>query len=221
MEKAMDVFGRALYRFSHGDKSPLYFESGGKRSAFALAHYFIKDPKRFGKLEKEALKLSKGKILDVGCGTCKYIPYLMKRGKVLGIDISAYNIRIGRETGLRNVRTADIFKFKKKEKYDTILLLQNNIGIGGTLPRTMELLKVLRGLLKPDGIILTDARATKKKFISKTITLSWKGKRSQSFQWAYFSRSYLRKLCDEAGLNIKVLDNTHSSYLAKITLKDQ
>ena len=221
MKKSMDVFGQALLDYSRGDKDKFFFEdSNGNRYQHPLSKYF-RDFKTFTKLEKKIISKTKGEILDLGCGTGNYIPYLNKKGKVLGIDISPNVIEVAKEKyGLRNVKVADIFKFKTSKKFDTIVLLENNLGMAGTLKKTKQLLKILANLLKKDGQILTNAwNVPKRTYYEGELSPVWKEKKGQKFKWISFNAKFLKGLCEEVGLNFEIVDRDRYHYLAKITKK--
>ena len=92
------------------------------------------------KLEQKALKMAKGRILDVGAGSGCHALWLQDKGMdVTAIDISPYSIETMKERGLANVLEQDFFTLK--EKYDTILMLMNGIGIVGTLNRLPDFFK--------------------------------------------------------------------------------
>jgi len=220
----MEVFGQALLDFSRGDNEKFYLQdSKGKKSEQKLSKYF-RNYKEFTNLERKIIFLSKGEILDVGCGTGQYIPHLMKKGKVLGIDISSKAIQAAKEKyNLKNVKVADIFNFKPSKKFDTIVLLENNLGMAQTIPRTKKLLKILSNHLNTSGQILTDAHEVKGKnhdtVFNGELRPVWKGKIGDKFMWINFNSGYLKELCEEMSLNLKVIGRNKTSYLAKITKK--
>ncbi len=163
MKQSMNVFGRALYGYHKGDRDRFYFiDQKGKKYPWDLKRYF-RNYRQLSGLEKRIISLSYGNILDVGCGPGYYIPSLMKRGRVIGIDISEIIIRITKERGLKNCKVADIFKFKTRNKFDTITLLENNLGMGETLSGAKRLLRMLSSLLKENGQILTISKRIRKK----------------------------------------------------------
>ena len=164
------------------------------------------------------LKKPEARILDVGCGPGNYIPYLKKKGTVLGIDISPEVIKVCKERGIKNVKVANIFKFKTKEKFDTIVLLENNLGMAETIPKTKKLLKILSNLLKENGQILTNAREVKTgKVYDGKMRFLWKKKKGKYICWISFNSKYLKELCKEVGLSMQVFDREGHHYLAKIT----
>ncbi len=153
-KKAMELFGEALRAYAYGDKSRFYFrDMKGNLHEHKLNRYFRKHT-RLSKLEKRLTSLSRGNILDVGCGTGNYITALSEKGNVQGIDISKNVIDVARMKGCDNCFVADIFKFHSKNKFDTITFLENNMGMGGSVNKTRQLLKILSRLLKDGGQIL-------------------------------------------------------------------
>ena len=215
MKKSMDLFGKALLSYLHGDRDKFFFgNSSGDKYAHPLKKYF-RSYDKLTRLERKIISLANGEILDVGCGTGMYVPYLAKKGKVTGIDISTNIIRVAKEMKIKNVFVADIFKFKPKKKYDTIVLLENNLGMAETLKRTKQLLKILGSLLKENGKILTNIRNVPRGtyFVGELYPI-WKGQKGQKFKWISFNAKFLRKLCDEEGLKLKIVDRDKWNYLA-------
>lgn len=219
----MDFFGKALYQYWKGNKSSkLYFiQNNQEKFEIDLERYF-REFNKLSALEKEAIKLAYGDILDVGCATGYYIPALKKRGNVDAIDISEYAIRIAEESGIENSHIANIFKYKPKKKFNTIILLENNIGLAGTLSKTKKMLKILAGLLKRNGQILCIiAKCKTVDSWGVLFTPLWNGKKGKSFKWLHFSIKFLSKICAKFNLNLEILgedDNPEENWcLIKIS----
>lgn len=107
-------------------------------------------------LEQEAMKLCKGKILDVGAGAGPHAKYLQDNGfDVFSIDKSKGAVDYLTECDLK-ARNIDFFDFEEKG-FDTILLLMNGIGIAGNLTNLENTLKHAKSLLNPGGQILCDS----------------------------------------------------------------
>ena len=114
---------------------------------------FFQLQKRKPELEKKALQLCKGKVLDVGCGAGSHSLYLQEKGFVVtAIDISENAIKTCELRGLKNARVQNILEVSTytseselaKQKFDTILLLMNGTGIFGTLAETSKYLQKRR-----------------------------------------------------------------------------
>ncbi|MFX1425271.1 MAG: hypothetical protein ACFFBE_02370 [Promethearchaeota archaeon] len=128
-------------------------EYNGLRLNFDLGIYF-RSLSDLDPLERKLIDLSYGKILDVGSNTGYYIPYLMKKGPTIGIEISPRINSIARKEGLMNCVIGDIFKYNFYKLFDTITLIGNDIALSGTLLRLRKLLKKLKKLLNEDGQVL-------------------------------------------------------------------
>jgi SAM-dependent methyltransferase len=93
------------------------------------AGIYFQDYKQWTPLERRAIKLAKGRVLDIGCGAGRHSLYLQQKGfDVTGIDISPGAVKVCKLRGLKKafVRPiADIDKFKP-DSFDTILMLGNN-----------------------------------------------------------------------------------------------
>ncbi|UYQ65676.1 class I SAM-dependent methyltransferase [Streptomyces peucetius] len=100
------------------------------------------------------LTRSHGAVLDIGCGPGRLVAALAARGRtVLGIDVSqeavARTIRIGGSALRRSV----FDPLPREGSWDTALLIDGNIGIGGD-PRA--LLSRVAQLVAPGGLLLAE-----------------------------------------------------------------
>ncbi|MBI5065934.1 methyltransferase domain-containing protein [Candidatus Woesearchaeota archaeon] len=221
MKKPMDLFGEALYAYWKGDrKSKLFmiFISGKECCSLNLKVYFRKH-NQLTTLEKKLISLARGNILDVGCATGYYIPSLMKKGKTEGIDISEKAIKVAKEMGLNNCHVANIFHFPTNKKYDTITLLQNNLGMAETLPNAKRMLKILCDLLKNEGQILVIHRKTQGKYNASKRKFKWNNKISSKFSWININTKFLSKLCDDVELKIEIIGKNNQHDLIRIVKK--
>lgn len=109
-------------------------------------------------LERKALSLARGRVLDVGAGAGCHTLTLQERGlAVKAIDISPLSCEAMRLRGVRDVECTNVFDPRLRPGFDTILLLMNGTGIAGTLAQLPILLARLRSLLAPGGQIITDS----------------------------------------------------------------
>jgi 2-polyprenyl-3-methyl-5-hydroxy-6-metoxy-1,4-benzoquinol methylase len=97
------------------------------------AKVFLRPPEEFSTIEKKALDLCHGAILDVGAGGGSISLYLQsKRARIKAIDICPELIGIMRWRGVENVEQEDVFRLNDAQ-FDTILMLGNGIGMVETL----------------------------------------------------------------------------------------
>jgi len=217
IKQSNDLFGEAVKAFSQGDKDKLYFkDDSGELFKVDLGRYFRKTDQLL-KTEIKLISLSYGDILDVGCGTGNYIPLLAKHGKVLGIDISPNIIDVAKENGCKTCKVADIFTLPTTKKYDTITLLGNNFGIGGTINKTKKLINKLSKLLKNNGQIMAIIRrVANKKFVEVKIRPVWKKKIGATFGWIHLNINFLSDLCGQSEMQLEVLQGNQYYYLLRI-----
>ena len=118
---------------------------------------YFSEYRQWSPLEKRAVKLAKGRILDVGCGAGRHALYLQAKGfDVTGIDNSPGAIKICKLRGLtkaiiRPISDADKFKLAS---FDTILMMGNNFGLFGSRENARIILKKFASITAPDARII-------------------------------------------------------------------
>jgi len=231
-----DLFGKAILDFQTNN-SPEYIitETNISEADEMTVAYLFRGYEEMPKIEQKALRLSKGKVLDVGCGAGSHSLYLQKKGfDVTAIDISENAIKTCQLRGLKNAKIKNILELEN-EKFDTILLLMNGTGIFGSLEKTPEFLQKLKSLLHPKGQILIDSSDIIYMFDEDedgsylipangyygelTFTISYKNETELPFPWLYLDYNTLQNAANDNGLKCElILEGDHFDYLAKLTL---
>ncbi|MFX1477268.1 MAG: methyltransferase domain-containing protein [Promethearchaeota archaeon] len=208
MKKNNNIFGIAMLEYSRNKSNDLELIKKDKTKFSINLGYYFREFNDLSNLEKKAISLAIGEILDVGCATGYYIPALKRNGNVDAIDISADAIEVARTKGIKECHVADIFKYHPANKYDTITLFENNIGLAGNYSKTKKLFKILLKLLKDNGQIICIIRHTdnRKKYYSSKYIPVWNGKAFNTFRWFYFNIEYLSKFCDKFNLTLEIVD---------------
>lgn len=108
-------------------------------------------------VDRQVLDRCEGTVLDVGCGPGRLVAELAARGKAaLGIDVSeaavAHTVGLGGPALWRSV----FDPLPGEGRWNTALLLDDNLGIGGD-PRA--LLHRLARLLLPGGLLIAETAA--------------------------------------------------------------
>jgi 2-polyprenyl-3-methyl-5-hydroxy-6-metoxy-1,4-benzoquinol methylase len=240
-----DLFGKAILDFqTNNSPENLVTETNISEADEMSVDYLFRSFNEMPKLEKKALQLCKGKVLDVGCGAGSHSLYLQEKGfAVTAIDISENAIKACELRGLKNARVQNILEISvdtseselKKQKFDTILLLMNGTGIFRTLSETSIYLQKLKSLLNPNGQILIDSsdiiymfdKETDGSYLvpaygyygELTFTISYKGETEESFPWLYIDYNTLQNAAQANGLQCElILEGEHFDYLARLTL---
>lgn len=187
--------------------------------------------------EQAAIELCRGSVLDVGAGAGCHSIELQKRGyQVLGIDISELSVQVMKERGL-DARLVNFFDETFTDKFDTILLAMNGIGIVGKVENLPRFFQSAKRLLAPGGQILLDSSDIRYVFMnedgSMDINLAagyygevdykmrYRNITGEPFDWLYIDFDTLSMYANESGFNCeKCIDGEHYDYLAKLTIKE-
>ena len=236
MNRKKDAMGRAIveyYKTGKADRlrvfSPMFEED-----EIPLTILF-RSYKAMPAIERKALDMAKGRVLDVGAGSGCHSFVLQERGMdVTAIDISPLSVETMKERGLKKVLEQNFFTLE--EKYDTILMLMNGIGIVGTLERLPEFFKQLDKILAPGGQVLCDSSdisyvfETEDGIIELPDDMSYYGEHSfrmqykdtigDPFGWLYIDADTLRQRAGRCGYAVEIVaEGGHYDYLARITKK--
>jgi SAM-dependent methyltransferase len=209
----MDLFGKALLDYSEGNHNPLFYNIGTNRFEVDIGHYFRDKEDAFSDCERLIFNKCNGKTLDVGCGTCNY--HFLIKTSALGIDNSKYMIKISKGNNAK-VILANIYEYSNEQKFDTIILMGNSLGLGGTLGRSIKLLNKLKCLLAPYGQIYIMQKEIEPDYDEIPIVMEYKGKRKK-VRWVSFRSDYLAKIAHKSGLKSKIILRKKEHYVVRLT----
>lgn len=150
--------GLALLDYFHGDTKAevIVHSDDGEHVDYPVSSFFRK-PSQFSTLEKAALNLCRGRVLDIGAGTGCHSLFLQDHGfSVYAIDILPEAVEVMSRRGVRHVLCTDVFAFQGGP-FDTLLMLMNGVGIVADLSGLERFLKKSHKLLCSDGQILLDS----------------------------------------------------------------
>jgi len=233
-----DLFGKAILDYQTKDASEdLITETSISEADEMPVSYLFRTYNEMPKLEQKALQLSKGNVLDVGCGAGSHALALQNERnlEVTAIDISENAVKACHHRGLKNVFVMHLLDLNPSTKFDTILLLMNGTGIFGTLKETGTYLQKLKSLLNKNGQILIDSSdliymydqdeegaysiPADGYYGELTFTVHYKGETEDTFPWLYLDYNTLQNAAIANGLNCElVLEGDHFDYLAKLSL---
>lgn len=108
-------------------------------------------------IEKKALGLCQGKILDIGAGSGCHTLYLQKRNQqVQALDISPGCIDVMKQRKIHHPVHGNLFSIKDRQ-FDTLLLLMNGLGICGTIDGLNLFFQFIKPLLSDRGQVIADS----------------------------------------------------------------
>ena len=232
-----DLMGRAIWDYYYQENpEDLQTETSISELDDLPVSYLFRDYQEMNALEKKALDLSFGKVLDVGSGAGSHSLYLQNERKleVTALDISPKSIEICKARGVKNAICEDLLQFSEKN-FDTVLLLMNGTGIFQSLEHIDQYLQKLKSLVGENGQILIDSTDILYMYdqhedggvlVPATgyygeldYYLHYKGESELPMKWLYLDFDTLENAAIANGFKIQKVKQLEDSYLAKLTLK--
>ncbi|PJB14539.1 MAG: SAM-dependent methyltransferase [Flavobacteriales bacterium CG_4_9_14_3_um_filter_32_8] len=229
-----DVIGKALLAYLDGDSTPNIIVKSSFGEDTLSIPYLFRTAKQLPKIEKTALKLCKGKVLDVGAGSGCHSLILQKRKmNVKAIDVSKGAVEVMMK---RKINAFHIDFHEETNQFDTLLFLMNGVGIAGTIKGLKKLLKKAKILLNVDGQILLDSSDISYMFTEDdgsmkinlnapyygevSFQMQYKDIKTQPFDWLFIDFELLENIAKPLGYKCELIINgPHFDYLAKLSLK--
>ena len=187
-------------------------------------------------LERTALQLANGSILDVGAGSGCHAIALQEMGKeVCAIDISPLSVEVMKQRGVTNARLINLFDEQFVDTFNTILMLMNGSGIIGRLENMPTFFRRMKMLLRPGGCILMDSSDLRYLFEDEDgsfeidlagdyygeidFRMQYKDIKGDSFDWLYIDFQTLSLYAAEYGFKAELVkEGKHYDYLAKLIM---
>ena len=232
-----DLMGRAIWDYYYQENSEdLQTETSISELDDLPVSYLFRNYKEMNALEKKALELASGKVLDVGAGAGSHSLYLQneKKLEVIALDISPKSIEICKSRGIKNAICEDFLQCSEKD-FDTILLLMNGTGIFQSLEQIDEYLQKLKNLISENGQILIDSTDILYMYDQDEdggvlvpadgyygeldYYIHYKGDSEKPMKWLYLDFNTLKNAAVANGFKIQKIKQLEDSYLAQLTLK--
>jgi SAM-dependent methyltransferase len=224
--------GLALLDYFHGDTEAqvIVHSENGEHIDFSVSIFFRKPP-QFSTLEKTALDLCRGRVLDIGAGTGCHSLFLQDHGfSVCAIDILPEAVEIMTRRGVHHALCADIFSFHGGP-FDTLLMMMNGVGVVANLSGLERFLRKSHKLLSREGQILLDSeepggvpgqkhaeRRPNKYRGELRLQLEYNGEFGPPFESLYVDPDTLDHYASKTGWSCKViLQEDDGGYLAQLT----
>lgn len=229
-----DLMGRAIWDYFHNENTEdLQTETSISELDELPVEYLFRDFEEMNKIEQKALKLSQGKVLDIGAGAGSHSLYLQneRRLDVTALDISPKSIEVCQLRGIQKTITQNMLEFSG-ETFDTILLLMNGTGIFQSLKVIDIYLKKLYSLLNKNGQILIDSTDILYMFDKDDdggilipangyygeldYIVHYKNESEEPIKWLYLDFNTLKNAAENNGFKIEMILKEDDSYLARL-----
>jgi len=228
----MDVFGKALTDiYRNGEAEPLWLHNSYGEPEEMPLDFFFRDDEDMPVLELQALHMCKGRVLDIGAGVGSHALLLQAFNiDVTAIDISEDAVKIMKDRGVKKAFLQDIYTYQ--EKFDTIFMLMNGIGLTGTLAGFKDFLVQVKALLNPGGQLLFDSsdisylyenmpKPANQYYGEVSYQYEYQNKKGNWFNWVYLDKDTVISIAEHTGWDTElVFDDGEDQYLFKLTLKD-
>ena len=149
----------AFVAFSEGDEGAVLTVHADEGDPDPMpVSLFYRSQRELREVDRAALALVRGRVLDVGAGVGSLSLILQEKGiPVMAVEVIPEAVEIMGDRGVLDARLGRIEDLSPVRAFDTLLLLMNGAALAGTLLRLPSLLRTLDGLLAPGGQILMDS----------------------------------------------------------------
>jgi SAM-dependent methyltransferase len=151
-------------------------------------------------VDEQALARLDGPVLDVGCGPGRHLHALARRGVFgLGVDLCPAAVALARGRGANAIVGSIFGEVPHAGLWASALLLDGNIGIGGSPAR---LLGRVAALLTPGGAILVELAAPETDTVETFARIETASAVSDWFAWAEVSAASIEELAGRVGVRV-------------------
>ncbi|WP_073118603.1 methyltransferase domain-containing protein [Reichenbachiella agariperforans] len=223
-----DLHGQAILDFyKKAPEKPLMLHNSYGEPEEMPIEVFFRENEDFSELENLAITHCRGSILDVGAAAGAHALFM----QALDIDVTAIDNSPGcidtmHMSGMKKLIKEDFWKHK--QKYDTLFILMNGLGLAGTLEGLDAFLLHCKSLLNEHGQILIDSSdisylyedgLPKPEGYYGNIRYQYEydGKLGDWFDWVYVDQEKFKEVVASLGMEIEILlTDENDQYLARI-----
>ena len=151
-----DAFGQALSDLLAGGRVIEVVERDDGCVFTGDVSYYVAPFRSWWPQERRAMRFVRGRVLDLGCGAGRVSLHLQDRGfEVVAIDVSPLAVEVARQRGVVDARVGTLdTALESGERFDTTVLLGNNLGLLAGERQGRQLLRKLARLSSSKARIL-------------------------------------------------------------------
>jgi SAM-dependent methyltransferase len=158
-EQRWRPLGQALLDFHRSQKSSqiIVHTDLWQDEPTPIEAFYRPDGQGLPELERNALRLCRGRTLDLGAGAGRHALELQRLGlAVTAVDVSPDAVEVMLDRGVRDARCGGL-ECVKDESFETIVLLMHGIGLVGTIEGLARFLEQVGDHLSQGGQIIFDS----------------------------------------------------------------
>jgi SAM-dependent methyltransferase len=211
---ALDVYEGALRDADRG--GPARFEAvgeDGSRRPFPVERWL----RRPDEHERALLDRAVGPVLDVGCGAGRHVAALRARGvEAVGVEISAHAATLARARGAVVIE-GSVFDHPLPSVWETVLLLDGNIGIGGD---PAGLLRRVASLLRRGGSTLVELEPPLTACHGSRVRLEGRHRQSDWIDWSFVAVDDIDPLAADSGFEVAERWSADGRWFARLRRRE-
>ena len=164
--------------------------------------------------DKTIVDMCDGPTIDLGCGPGRLVASLVHRGiPALGVDISSTAIGLARDGGAPALHRDVFGPLPGAGRWQTVLLADGNIGLGGDPWRT---LRRAAELLRGGGHCVAEFDCAATGVDAGWVRLETRKTNGPWFRWASVGIDCAANLADEVGLVLAGVNNIGNRVVATL-----
>jgi SAM-dependent methyltransferase len=231
LDSKKDPLGAMLLDYWNGNKEAVVIiHSPLLEMSQMSGRLMFRSPDQMSPIELKALALCQGRILDVGAGSGCHSLYLQEHNKeVVALDISPGCIEVMEKRKVAQRSCNSLFALEN-QRYDTLLMLMNGLGICGSLDGLNLFFQCIKPLLSAGGQVLADSTDLASFYSNNEIipgnegyygetefTMGYKDITGDPFEWLYIDAATLAYYAAFHGWQCDVImAEADGKYLARI-----
>lgn len=190
---------------------------------------FFRSPDSMGPVEAAALARARGRVLDLGAGAGAHAIPLVRAGlRVTAVEVLPEAREALRDGGVEDVRAGGLEDLDARDRFDTVLVLMNGLGLAGSLEALGSFLESLATHLAEGGEILADSTDPRGwddpadgRYPGEVhMQLGFRGSWGEPFPFLFVDADTLRESAGARGLDAAVVaEDDEGRYLASITAR--
>ncbi|MHA3024206.1 methyltransferase domain-containing protein [Mycobacterium sp. BMJ-28] len=208
------MFGHLYERALTGERCWVRYTDG---SVYKLpVHNWLGGRRTDRRFDRAVLDRCDGPTIDLGCGPGRFVADLMRRGvPALGVDLSATAVQLARRSGAPALRRDVFGPLPGAGRWQTVLLADGNIGLGGD---PLRILSRARDLMRRDGVCLAEFDSAPGGVRRRWVRLETANTIGPWFRWATVGIDNAVPVAAAAGLAVIGIHPIGDRVLASLAL---